>query len=117
MITISNGISEFSPLLLTAYEAASDSNNIAHDIIGRADPDFSLGGESTREGTLPMMFASAEDMAVAEAILAAPAVFTLSDTERPEVDMTFIRFGTMRRRRGRTRGSWMLEVGFREVAG
>lgn len=116
MITISDGTTEFSPLLLTSYEAASDSNNITHKIIGRANPDYSLGGESTRTGTLPMMFATAEAMAIAEAILTAPAVFTLVDSERPEVDMTFIREGTLRRRRGRTRGSWMLEVGFREVA-
>lgn len=116
MITISDGVDDFTPLLVTSYEAVSDSRNITHKIIGRPDPDYSLGGESTRMGTLNIMLASAADLDIAEALLSQPAVFTLADTITPSVDMTFIREGTMRRRRGRTRGSWMLEVGFAEVA-
>jgi hypothetical protein len=114
--TISDGIDEFSPLVVTTYEAASQSGNITHEIIGRpGDPDYSLGDESPREGSLSIMFSSAATMTAGAAILSRPAVFTLVDDEVPEVDMTFIRQGAMRRRRGRTRGSWLLEVGFTEV--
>lgn len=116
MIIISNGTDSFSPVTLTGYESASESRNIAHTIIGRPDPDYSLGGESTRTGTLPALFDSAADMETAAAIMAAPGVFTLTDSANPTVDMTFIRDGTMRRRRGRWAGSWILEIGYREVA-
>jgi hypothetical protein len=115
-ITISDGVDEFTPLLVTGYEAGSESGNIVHEIIGRpGDPDYSLGDESPRDGSLPMMFRTAADCAAAVAILSRPAIFTLVDDETPEVDMTFIRQGAMRRRRGRTRGSWLLDVGFVEV--
>lgn len=116
MITISDGVNDFSPLLVTTYEAASDSRNITHTIIGRADPDYSLGGESTRAGMLNMMFSSVAALDTAEALLSQPAVFTLVDTITPSVDMSFVREGTMRRRRGLTQGSWLLDVGFAEVA-
>lgn len=116
MITISNGTDSFSPVTLTGYESASESRNIAHTIIGRPDPDYSLGGESTRMGTLPLMFTSVAAMEIAEAILSGTSVLTLVDDATPSVSMTFIRDGSMRRRRGRWAGSWVLEVGFREVA-
>lgn len=116
MITISNGDDAFSPTIVTTYEAASESRNIAHTIIGRPDPDYSLGGESTRMGTLHLMFSTVAAMNEAEGILSDPNVFTLTDDTTPSVSMVFIRDGAMRRRRGRTRNSWLLEVGFREVA-
>jgi len=115
MITISDGTDTFSPILVTGYESASETRNIAHTIIGRPDPDYYLGGESSRTGTLSFMLPSSAALDVAAAILAGASVFTLVDSVVPEVDMTFVRDGSMRRRRGRTRGSWMLEVGFREV--
>ncbi len=115
MITISDGDATFSPILLTGYEVTSETRNIAHRIIGRSSPDYSLGEDSTRSGTLQMLFADEEEAHSAAAILRATAVFTLTDDDTPEIDMAFIRQGTLRIRVTETRREWLLECGFQEV--
>jgi len=115
MITISNGVESFSPILLNGYEATSETRNIAHRIIGRPAPDYSLGGDSTRTDSLALLFADETEAHAAAEVLKDPGVFTLTDDDTPEIDMTFIREGNIRVRVAETRREWLVECGFQEV--
>jgi hypothetical protein len=116
MIALSDGVTTVNPITVTAYEAVTDSRNIMHWIIGRPDPDYSLAGDGPRRGSLAALFPDADSAEAGRAMLSQRSTFTLTDSGNPVVDMTFIREGSMRARQGPTRGSWLLDIGFQEVA-
>jgi hypothetical protein len=117
MSTISNGTDTITPTLITGYESDTESNNVVHRIIGRADPDVSLSADSLRSGTLELFFESYAEVWEAKALHAAPSVFTLTDADVPAINMTYVRDGSMTIRLDpESLELWTLSVGYQEVA-
>ncbi len=116
MSAISDGTTTVHPRTVTVYEAVTDSRNIVHWIIGRQDPDYSLAGDGPRRGSIAALFEDAAAADAARAMLSERNVYTFTEPANPFVDMTFIREGAMRARRGPTAGSWVLDIGFQEVS-
>jgi len=118
LTTIARGLTTITPTLVNGYSASRSSRNIEHDIIGRPDPDVSLAADSTRAGSLELIFASELAASTAQTALGTPGVWTLSDTDRASIAMKFVRQGDMTiALDDETREVWVLTVGFREVLG
>jgi len=117
MTTITAGSSTITPTLVLGYEAQSESTNVVHRVIGRSNPDYTIGFETLRSGTLRLLFDTRAAAFTALALHRTVSVFTLADTDVPQADMTYIRTGAMTIGLDpETRIYWTLEVGFEEVS-
>lgn len=117
MATISDGTNSITPLLVTRYEAAQESRNIFHDVIGRADPDVTLRPASTRRGSLELLFENGDDAETARALLAQPKAFTYTDPDLPTAGMRFALDGNLSPAlEDETRELWQVTVSYRELA-
>lgn len=114
--TLSDGITDVIPTLVTGWESTRDARNILHDIIGRADFDVTLRPAGLRSGTLEMLFSSLDNALAAEALLVQAKSFTLEDTDRPTLNMTFVASGSITVAIDEdTRTLWTVACDFQEV--
>lgn len=117
MTTISDGTTAFTPVSVTGYATSHASRNVFHDILGRGDPDVSLGPASLRQGTLEMFFETETDANNARVILTQPAVFTYTDDDLTTTSMRFAISDTVAPAlEDQTRELWTLSFGYRELA-
>lgn len=116
-VTITAGASTITPELALGYSASTESRNVTHAIIGRADPDVSLAADTLRKGTLELFFATAESAWDAFSVHSTEGIFVLVDTDIPQANMTYARDGAMRIVLDpQTLRRWLLTVGYQEVA-
>lgn len=123
MTTITKGTISFSPSIVRGYAASTESRNIVHTILGRAEPDISLQPDTLRRGELELGFVDLVNPAAAEAAAffamkqhQTPGVFVLYDFDRPAVRMRYVREGRMSiELDDESRHAWILTVGFQEV--
>lgn len=115
-IQILNNETTIEPTALLEYETEVASNNIIHNIIGKADPDVSLAADATRMGTLHLFFDTKADAWAAFDALRDLSVWTLNDTDHPEIDMDFTRRERMKIRLDSvSRRRWIVEMDYQEI--
>lgn len=116
IITHSGGV--ITPEVVDGFDAEREARSIVHTIMGREDPDVTMRPSSLQQGTLTLVFATGAAAAAAAATLNLLRVFTLSDSDVPEVNMSFVVANGRARRRldSSTRKVWIVEVPFSEVA-
>lgn len=115
-IQILNNETTIEPVMLLEYEAEVASHNIIHSIIGKGDPDVSLADDSTKIGTLHLFFDTKADAWNAFNALRDVSVWTLNDTDHPEIDMDFTRRDRMKIRLDMvSRRRWIVEMDYQEI--
>lgn len=116
LITANDGTSATtSPALVLGYETSRESQNVVHDIIGGGIA-VTLVRPRPRAGTLELFYLTEEDAFDSLALHSRETTFSITDTDRPRVDMTYVTEGSMDLaldEEGRVR--WVLSVGYREV--
>jgi len=113
--TITGPASSIFPTLVMDYETVKIAKNVFHEIIGKSEPDVSLELDPTRAGTLNLFFEYKADAWDAYTALATGIPFALSDSETPEVNMSFARDGRMTMRLTGDRKHWVIEMEYRET--
>lgn len=104
-----------SPALVLGYETSRESQNQVHQIIGGGIA-VTLVRPNPRSGTLELFFLEEADAVAALELHSREATFTLSDTDRPSIGMTYVCDGTTSLRLDdQTRRRWILSVGYQEV--
>lgn len=101
---------------LMGYRSERATGNIVHPIIGRGNPDITFGPAGLRTGTLRMMCASKTDALTLSNLLAGTGTFVLTDTDSPQINMTFVPSGKLSTEvdsQGWKR--WIVECDFQEV--
>lgn len=117
MSTISKMGQAITPKLLLGYTSSTRSNNVIHQIIGRANPDVSFAPDSLRSGTLRLLFTSEADAWEAFELHSTPGVCRLYDPNVPAVNMAYVRSGELDIALDEdSRSYWILSVGYQEVA-
>ncbi len=89
-ITITSGVQTVAVEQILGWDSSRPSATQVHTIIGRPDPDVSLGALGTRTGTLSVLCSTLAEAAKLESYLGTQGVHTLTDTEVPEVGMIFV---------------------------
>jgi hypothetical protein len=115
-ITAQDGTTDtMSPLGVVAWAPATESGNIVHHLIDGTIA-VSIVGEAPRSGELRMIFDDDADADAARTFLSRRTSFALADTDRPSIDMEFIRQGQMSTViNDEARQVWEFSVGFQEV--
>lgn len=116
LITVNDGTSDtISPVLVLGYETERESQNIVHDIIG-GGIGVTLIRPRPRSGTLGLLFSAESDAKDALDAFARETSFTLSDTDRSTVAMTFVTAGKVALSLDETtRDNWEVSVDYQEV--
>ncbi|MCM3778991.1 hypothetical protein [Microbacterium hydrocarbonoxydans] len=116
LITVNDGTTgSISPALVLGYQTARESQNIVHDLIGGGIA-VTLIAPRPRSGRLELFFLTEADGFGALTKHGLETTFTLSDTDRPSVGMTYVTDGSLDLAlddQGRSR--WVLSVGYQEV--
>lgn len=114
--TITDSISSITPDLVLEYNTERESRNVLHNVIGKAEQDVSLELDGLRYGTLHLFFESKTDAWVAYDQLGAIGTWELTDTDTPEIGMSFVRQGPMKMGLDPvSRRRWIIEVDYQEV--
>ncbi len=114
--TITDSVSSFSPDLILDYNTEREARNVIHNVIGKAEPDVSLELDGLRMGTLRLFFEVKEDAWVAYEALGQVATWELTDTDIPEINMSFVREGRMTMTLDPvSRRRWIIEMDYQEV--
>lgn len=114
--TITDGTVTVTPRLVEGYESARASKNLFHPVIGRNSPDVTLRPADLRTGSLTFLFTVEAD-AIACETMHQSGVFTLTDTDVPSVDMTYVLDGSVTRTLDPDVAHiWHVTVDFQEVA-
>lgn len=114
-ITITRGGTTITPQLILGWESQRESQNVVHRVVNNPSGYVSLDSDGPSSGTLPLFFATRAAAFSAYNFLAGEGVYTLTDTDRPDTNMTFVRDGQMSIRQDDSRAVWYLDVGFRQV--
>jgi len=113
--TITSGSTSIFPDLVMNYKTERDARNVFHNVIGKAEPDVSLELDGTPYGKLELFFEHKDDAWNAYTDLSTGVPMELSDTDTPEVNMSFARDGRMSLHLTSDRKHWVLEMEYRET--
>lgn len=103
------------PLMMTTWAPAIESGNVVHRLIDGSIA-VTLVGDTLRAGEFTLIFIDDVSADAARGILARATSFTLVDTDRPTVNMTFVRNGTLTPAMHDTvKDVWEFTVGYQEV--
>lgn len=116
-ISRSTDAATISPDLVMPYtDAASESQNVIHTIIGSPVPDVTLRPALTAAGTLRMFFLTDAAAQTAYRFHLPAAVFTLSAPSMPWLPTRYVTAGKIQPvQQEPARKRWVLEVGFQDV--
>lgn len=116
-ITAQDGTAdETVPILIDGWDPSAESGNIIHRMIAPATIAVTLAGDLPRNGTLTLIYDNDTTAEAARLLLARPCAFTLVESERPVVNMTFVRDGSITPAMfDAQRAVWTFGVGFQEV--
>jgi hypothetical protein len=114
--TITDASSSITPDLVMEYSTERESRNVLHNVIGKAEQDVSLELDGLRYGTLHLFFQSKTDAWVAYDALGGVGTWELNDTDHPQIDMNFVRQGSMQMKLDPvSRQRWIIEMDYQEV--
>ena len=104
-----------SPELVLGYQTSRESRNIVHDLIsGRIA--VTMVGPRPRAGVLELFYLTENDAFDAMNLHATESMFTLYDSDRPAVNMTYVIDGSVELELDdETRDRWVVSVGYQEV--
>lgn len=115
LIVPNNGSTEnASPVLILGYETSIESQNIVHQIIGGGTA-HTLIRPNARNGSLELFFTDEASAFDAFNLHKLEATFTVTDTDRPSVNMTYVVDGSVDLRLTDDRKRWVVTVGYQEV--
>lgn len=141
IITADDGTAIY-PTIVDGFESSRESQNLVRTILGREAPSVALRPATLRRGTLTLVFGTEDGeselvvidgivqslttpsqdgesaSAQAEALHAAGRKFTISDTDRASIAMTYVvqQGGRISRSLDpETREVWLLTIDFQEV--
>ncbi len=116
--TITNGTTTITPILMDGFEDSAESQTLVHRIIGRSDPDVTFRAATMGAGRASFVFGSDAAAALAARdALREPGTWTLADTDRPEVGMSFVVQGQITRTLDpETRDVWLVGFDWEAVA-
>ena len=114
-ITATNGAGATSPSLILGYEADREGRNIVHDLIGGGIA-VALIAPRPRSGDLQLFYPVEADAWASVALHAEESSFSVTDTDRPAVGMTYVvTDGVKIALDSQTRNRWVVTVSFQEV--
>jgi len=115
--TISDGATNFEPLMVVGWESTREAGNVIHDIINRPDDDVTYRPARYRSGTLTVLCATLEDAITLEALVSQPKKLTLTEDTRPALNMAFVVEGDITvTLEEETREEATVAIEFRQVA-
>lgn len=104
-----------SPLTMLGYQTARESQNIVHDLIGGGIA-VTLIRPRPRKGTLELGYVLEADAVAAVALHSRETTFTLSDSDRASVSMTYVVDGSVSLELDdESRDRWIVSVDYQEV--
>lgn len=103
-----------SPTLVLGYETSRESQNIVHPIIG-GGIGVSLRRADPRAGTLELFFTDETPAFEAVQVHTRETSFTLSDSDRPVINMTYVVSGSVSIRLTDDRKRWEVSISYQEV--
>ena len=117
MATFSNGTDTVTPVLIDGFRSESESGTVVQRLIGSEDVAVTLRPATLRTGTFILHMGTDEAAAAAaEDLFRAASLWSLSVTERPTVDMSFVVVGRIvRELDGGTRNVWFIRFDWQEV--
>lgn len=105
-----------SPVRITRYDAPSESGNIITPLIAPGAIAVTLVGDLPPAGTVTLLFNNDTDAQSCRSLLGRETSYTLTDDDRPVLDMTFVRRGSLSPvMHDELDEVWFLEVGFQEI--
>lgn len=115
-ISASNGAGTTVPLtILSPWETAYQSRNVIHDLIG-GDIAVSLVAPRPRNGEMSLLYDDETAAFAAAALHRQETTFVLTETDRPDVSMTYVTDGDIRVALDeQTLNVWIVSVGYQEV--
>ncbi|NYD65983.1 hypothetical protein [Agromyces atrinae] len=105
------------PILVVGYESTRAARAIVHEILDNTAPSVVLRAAASRSGKLRLIFDNEEDAYGAERAHAESGYWTLTDPDRPSLNMTYVVADgdIVRTLDPETRTIWVLEIPFVEV--
>lgn len=114
-ITATSGAGTTSPTLILGYATSRESRNIVHDIIGGGIA-VALVAPRPRSGDLRLFYPEEADAWAALALHGHETTFSLTDTDRPGIGMTYVVNGSVSLALDeQTRTRWTVTVPYQEV--
>lgn len=115
-ITANNGAGSTTPTsVLSPYSSDWESRNIIHDLIGGGIA-VSLVAPRPRSGTYEVLYQTEEAAYACVALHREETTFTLADTDRPSVGMTYVLNGQTSVRLDPDTLEWFIvTIGYQEV--
>lgn len=115
-ISAGNGAGTTTPHFITLpYETAWDSRNIVHDLIGGGIA-VSLVGPRPRSGALDLLYLTEADAFAGARLHQERTTFTLVETDRASVSMTYVVSERVRVVLDVDGHAWVVTVGYQEVS-
>ncbi|MBT1676003.1 hypothetical protein [Curtobacterium aurantiacum] len=103
------------PLVVNGWQEGATGRNIVNPIIG-GGIDVTLQEASLRQGAFELVYQDEDEAAFAFAMHQRPSTFTITDSERPSVAMTYVVDGRISRTLDdETRDYWIVRVEYQEV--
>jgi hypothetical protein len=93
--TISNADDTLTPLLVEGWQSSRETGTVLHVVLGSNSPAVTVRPARLRTGTLRTLWDDFTVACIVEQALAAGAVWTLADDDRPEIGMTFVVSGAV----------------------
>lgn len=115
--TITDGITSVIPDLYLGYSHRRRSGNILHGVIGAPEGSPSLEPAGLRSGSVTFLFSSQADAFDADELHTAGVILTLTDTDVPAVNMTYMlaEGGACDLEQDPERVVWLLTIEYQEV--
>jgi len=114
--TITDGTTVVTPELILGWDAAQDTRNVIHNIIGKSAPDVTLKPAGYRSGTLELLFTTSTAANTARVMLAQALPFLIESDEAWLDGVYFVVSGTISSAlEDTTRKLWTISVDFQEV--
>lgn len=116
-ITAQDGTADTTiPLVMVGFAPTAESGNIIHNLIAPGTIAVTLAGDYPRSGSFRLVYDNDTDAEVARLLLGRSTWFTVVDTDRPVVDMTFVRAGQITTAvHDEILNVWEFEVGYQET--
>lgn len=116
-ITAQDDATTITPTLVYGYATNAVSGNVVHELIAPGVIAVTLVGDLPATGTLRFIFDDDEAATSARSVLARPTSFVLEDSERPSINMTFVREGSLSVTiHDEARDVWEFDCGFQVIA-
>lgn len=116
-ITVQDGTGDTTqPILITGWAPDAESGNVVHRLLAPGTIAVTLVGDIPRSGNLTLLYADDAEAEAARLLFGRASAFTLTDSERPVVNMTFVRQGVLTPAiHDEVRDVWEFTVGFQEI--